>query len=110
MNVFNMFPYIIEMIIFSTILKNSASLEFASLKLRDDDTIVMKAVSGKAMNLQFASKRLKNHFEIVMIAFKKFDFSLQCASEKLKKCRRFLKRCHNRTISPFLHHNLRDYK
>lgn len=47
---------------------NGQELYYASEKLRDDDDVVMAAVTNKGLILKYASKRLRANKDIVKVA------------------------------------------
>ena len=53
-----------------------ASLEFASVELRNDGEIVLEAVKTNGISLQFATKAHRDDVENVMEAVKNSPYSL----------------------------------
>ena len=87
--------YLQELMEFSTnqiypeIVKNAVkidgySLEYASMKLRDDEEIVRIAIDNNSNTFEFASNRLKDDAEMVLYAIEKNGYNYQYISERLK--------------------------
>src|SRR4030043_2044748 len=62
-------------------------LEYASFKIRNNKSMVLKSIRLRASELKYASPKLKNNRDIILEAVRKSGKSLKYASENLKNDR-----------------------
>jgi len=73
-----------ESVVLTAVKQNGLALQYASIRLRNDPYLVMEAVEQNAWALQFATTRLRNDPRVVMLAVKQNGLALIFASDNLK--------------------------
>ncbi|AUT30031.1 DUF4116 domain-containing protein [Escherichia marmotae] len=68
----------------NAIKNDSALLEFASKRLRDEESLIQEAIQKDSDALMYASDRIKNNEEIVLQAIQKKGQALEYASDSLR--------------------------
>lgn len=72
-------------IVFEALKRDKYALKFASKKIRDDTSFILKSIKEtNGFALQFASNRIKDDYNIILEAIKLNGFTIIYASERLK--------------------------